>query len=154
MSDPVVRGRPEAAAVCLEVAPKPSAASLRAQGALRALLPLVLAAVFYATGHPVGAGIAGTLGALALLLALLSPTRGHLALVRALGWLGERVASVLGWLLLAPVFFFFVTPLALLTRRGAGDRLGMRFDRQSKTHWRTLPRLTGAERRRALSRPY
>lgn len=154
MSDPVVRGRPEAAAVCLEGAPKPSAAALRAQGALRALVPLGLAAVFYATGHPIGAGIAGTLGALAMLLALLSPTRGHAALLRALSWLGERVASVLGWLLLAPVFFLFVTPLALLTRRGAGDRLGMRFDREAKSHWQAMPRVAADERRRVLSRPY
>lgn len=154
MSDPVVRGRPEAAALCLEGTSEPSAASLRVRGALRALVPLGLAAVLYATGHPIGGGIAGTLGALAMLLALLSPTRGHAALMRVSGWLGERVAGVLAWLLLAPVFFLFVTPLALLTRRGANDRLGMRLDRAAKSHWQPVPRVTADERRRALSRPY
>jgi hypothetical protein len=151
MSDPVVRGRPEAAAVCLE---QPAPRSRRQEGVVRGLVPLALAGLFFATGHPLAAGAAATLGALTLALALASPERGYAALSAAVGWLGEQVGHLLAWVLLAPVFYLVVTPLGLLTRRGQGDRLGRRFERGAASYWSARPALDRATRRQQLERPY
>lgn len=151
MSDPVVRGRPEAAAVCLE---RPAPRSLRREGVVRGLVPLALAGLFFGAGHPVAASVAAGLGALTLGLALLSPDRGYAALSAAVGWAGERVGQLLAWGLLAPVFYLVVTPLGLLTRRGRGDRLARRFERGAASYWSARPALERAARRRQLERPY
>jgi hypothetical protein len=151
MSDPVVRGRPEAAAVCLE---RPAPRSLRREGVVRGLVPLTLAALFYVAAHPVAAGIAAGLGGLTLGLALASPDRGYAALSAAVGWLGEQVGRLLGWVLLAPVFYLVITPLGLATRRGRGDRLARRFERDAGSYWSARPALDRATRKRQLERPY
>jgi hypothetical protein len=156
VSDPVVRGRAEAAAVVLAAVPSlaPGAAALRRSGVVRALVPLAMAGLFVWTAHPIAAGIAAALGGLTLLLALVSPTRGYLALKRAVDGLGRGIGTLLGFLLLAPVFYLFVTPLGLLTRRGRGDRIGRAFDRTMPSYWRPLPDKPAEQRRAELARPY
>ena len=83
------------------------AAALRRSGSLRALVPLAAGALLFWLGRPIASSIAVGLGALTLVLALVSPTRGYLALSRAIARLGEGVGLVLSWLLLGPVFFLF-----------------------------------------------
>lgn len=156
MSDPVVKGRAEAAAVALAAAPSRTddAAALRRSGVLRSLLPLAMAALFAWSGHLVAASIAGGLGALTLALALVSPTRGYLMLKRAIDALGRGIGLLLGVVLLAPVFYLFVTPLGFFTRRGSGDRIGRTFDRSAASYWRPFADKTPEQRRTELTRPY
>lgn len=157
MSDPVVRGRPEAAAAMHSLS-LPSEAvqalSLRKSGSLRALVPLAAAAVLFWLERPIASSVALGLGALTLSLALVSPTRGYLALSRAIARLGEGVGLVLSWVLLGPVFFLFFVPFGLFGRRGRGDRIGRAFDRTATTYWITRPKRSPEAERAALERPY
>ena len=156
MSDPVVRGRPEAA-VMRSISPPSEAmqaAALRRSGSLRALVPLAAGALLFWLGRPIASSIAVGLGALTLVLALVSPTRGYLALSRAIARLGEGVGLVLSWVLLGPVFFLFFVPFGLLGRRGRGDRIGRTFDRTATTYWITRPERSPEAERAALERPY
>jgi hypothetical protein len=121
---------------------------------MRGLVPLAIAGLFFAAGHPVAASVAAGLGALTLGLALASPDRGYAALSAAVGWLAEQVGRLLAWVLLAPVFYLVVTPLGLLTRRGRGDRLGRSFERSAASYWSARPALDRATRRQQLERPY
>lgn len=130
------------------------AAALRRSGSLRALFPLAAAALLFWLGRPIASSIAAGLGALTLVLALVSPTRGYLALSRAIARLGEGVGLVLSWALLGPVFFLFFVPFGLFGRRGRGDRIGRTFDRTATTYWITRPERSPEQERAALERPY
>lgn len=159
MTDPVVRGRPEGAAAITP--PIDSAAGdaeraskLRRGGVLRGLVALTAAGVLFFFGRWAASAVAGTLGSLTLALAITSPTKGYAALTRGVERLGEMIGTVLTWVLLTPVFFLFFVPFGLLTRRGRGDRLGRRFDRDATTYWSTRAHKSDADRRRELERPY
>jgi hypothetical protein len=157
--DAVVRGRPEAAA---EITPPIDAAladalrvaKLQRGGVLRGLVALCAAGILVFFGRWIASSIAGTLGSLTLVLALASPSKGYVALTRAIERLGELVGTVLTWALLAPIFYLFFAPFGLLARRGRGDRMGRRFDPAAKSYWISRPPKTDVERRAELERPY
>lgn len=149
----MTRGRPEAAALFANPeGPAARAArratELRRSGVVRALIAGAIAALLYFLGRPVLAGVAGTLGTMTLLLALASPTVGYAALSRIVDRAGELVGSALAWLLLAPVFFLFLTPFRWLFRRGAKDTLARGFDRAAPSYW------SAHGRERDLEKPY
>lgn len=136
----VTPGRPEAAAPFLGGTDSATTAlgrvaALRREGLLRALVAAIVAAALFYLGRPIVGGVAGTLAALTLALALASPARGYAALSRAVGRLGELVGRALALVLLAPVFFLFLTPFRLLFRRGPSDTLARGFDRARGSYW-------------------
>lgn len=124
------------------------ARQLRREGLGRALVAGIVGLGFGYFGRPAVAAIAGTVGTLTLALALFSPTRGYAALSRAIDRLGEIVGRALAFLLLAPVFFLFLTPFRWLFRRGDRDALARGFDRQRASYW------SAHERERDLEKPY
>lgn len=156
MSDPVVRGKEAAAAEALAapVRVAPTASSLRRSGVLRALVAYAFASLLLYFEHPIASAVAGSIGTLTLLLALISPTDGYLRLQRAVEKLGELVGGILTWLLLAPVFYLFLAPFGLLARRGKGDRVGRRFDRGAVSYWSVRPERDPESTKAALERPY
>lgn len=155
MSDPVTRGRPEAAAAIWQWRDRESAAhariaKLRRSGMLRALVAAIAAAVLYAFERPVIASIAIGLGSLTLVLALVSPGGAYAALERGVDRVGALIGAILTWVLLTPVFFLFFVPFGMLMRRGARDRLRRRFERDRATYWKArAPEDAGS-----LERPY
>jgi hypothetical protein len=152
----VVRGRADAAAVVLAAPARvaPSASSLRRSGVLRALLAYAFAALLFFVEHPIGSAVAGSIGTLTLLLALISPAGGYLRLQRAVEQLGELVGGLLTWLLLGPVFYLVLAPFGLLARRGKGDRVGRRFDRSVASYWIVRPERDAESTKAALEKPY
>lgn len=159
MTDAVVRGRPEAAAAITPPLDRAAGdaehrSKLQRGGMLRGLVALCAAGVLFYFGRWVASSVAVTLGSLTLALAIVSPTKGYVALSRAVERLGEAIGTVLTWALLTPVFFLFFVPFGLLARRGRGDRIGRRFDRAAKTYWTTRPAKTEEARRAELERPY
>ena len=140
MSDPVVRGRPEAAAPFAVPADpvalaREHARTLRKSGVLRATIAFVVASIFFVFGRALPGALVSVLGGVTLVLALASPGRGYAALARGVDHVGELVGSALAWLLLAPVFFLFFAPFRLLFRRGGRDPLARGLDRSAKTYW-------------------
>lgn len=159
MTDRVVRGKPEAALVISPPVDRASieaarVASLRRGGLVRALIGFTFAGVLFFFDRPIAASVALSISVLTAVLAITSPTKGYLALTRAVDRLGALIGTALTWLLLAPVFFLFFVPFGLLARRGKRDRIGRRFDRSAATYWITRPTKTDAERRIELERPY
>ena len=159
VSDAVARGRPEAAAAITPPIDRRAndamrTGALRRSGVLRALVAFACAATLAHFDRWIASGIAATLGSLTLALALASPTKGYVALTRAVEHVGEWIGAVLAWVLLTPVFLFFFVPYGLGARRGRGDRIGRAFDRSAKTYWITRPAKTDAEQRAELERPY
>jgi|GEM_PF-2007848 len=156
MSDPVVRGKEAAAAEVLAAPARvaPAASRLRQSGVLRALVAYGFAGLLFTFEHPIASAVAGSLGTLTLVLALVSPTGGYLRLQRAVEKLGELVGGLLTWLLLAPVFYLFLAPFGRLARRGKGDRLGRRFDRAAGSYWSVRPERDAESTKAALERPY
>jgi hypothetical protein len=116
---------------------------------VRAIVAALAGALFFYFERPVVAYVAWSVGALTLLLAIVSPLGAYAALERAVAKVGLLVGTALSWLLLAPVFFLFVLPFGLLTRRGAKDPLKRAFERDAPSYWKKR------EHDRAnLDRPY
>lgn len=155
MSDPVQRGRPEAAAAIWSWRDRESiergrVAKLRRSGVIRAAVAAVAAALLFAFGRSLVGSIAIGLGSLTLVLALVSPTGAYAALERGVDRISALIGTILTWVLLAPVFFLFFVPFGMLMRRGARDRLRRRFERERASYWtKRAPEKAGS-----LERPY
>ena len=91
-------------------------------------------------------GVAGTLGTLTLVLAVVSPTRGYRALSRSVDALAALVGRSLAWILLAPVFFLVFVPFRAVFRRGAADTLARGFDRTRASYWSAHDRVVDLEK--------
>lgn len=156
MSDPVQRGRPEAAAAIWswrerDAIERARIAKLRRSGVLRALVAMIAAsALWLYFERPMLAAIALGIALLTLTLALASPGGAYVALSRGVDRVGALVGAVLTWVLLTPVFFLFFVPFGLLLRRGARDRLRRRFERERASYWTKR----AADRPGSLERPY
>lgn len=151
--DEVVRGRPEAAApfavpVDPAVRAAEKAAALRRGGIVRGLVALTVAGLLFFFGRVIVGSVAATLGTLTLVLAIVSPGKGYAALERLVDRAGHGVGTVLAWVLLAPVFFFFLWPFRVLFRRGPQDTLARGFDRARPSYW------AAHERPADLEKPY
>ena len=139
-SDPVVRGRPEAAApfaVPADPAVRKAerATALRRQGVIRAAIAGLVATVLFALGRVIVGSIAASLGTVTLVLALASPAGGYAAVSKLVDRFASLIGTLLAWILLAPVFFLFFVPVRALFRRGAGDTLARGFDRTRPSYW-------------------
>ena len=126
--------------------PAPNAQRLR--GALQGGLTLGFAALLRFFGFDHVAVVAGTVGSIVLLSALVSPTGLYAAIQRAAGWLAERVGAGLNFLLLGGIFALFFVPFGLLFRRGDRDALKRRLDPEAESYWveRTAPTDSGSRR--------
>jgi hypothetical protein len=115
--------------------PRPGTASRRKRAAVQALVGAAVGGLVYLRS-PTMAMVVWALAAAGLLLALLSPDRGHAALERALAWFGRAVGRGLAVVLLVPLFVLFFLPFGLLARRGRRDRLERFFDPEAATYWK------------------
>lgn len=148
MSESVVRGRPEAAALFLGPPKALDASALRRSGIVRAGVAWAFAALLFFLGRSTVGSIAATLGTITFLLAIASPTRGYAALSKIVDRVAELVGRLLAWVLLAPVFFLFFVPFRFLFRRGLNDALARGFDPARPSYW------SPHDRPRDLEKPY
>lgn len=109
------------------------AGALRRRHGLRAAVGLLLAAGLAAWGHAPLAALAAALAVSLAALAAWAPTPWLRTLDVRVARLAEGVGVGLSWLVLAPIFWLFVTPLGVLTRRGSRDPLGR--GRGRETYW-------------------
>ncbi len=145
-------GREDASASIWRDPPQPSAKRVRIRATIQWLVGLGIGALLYFVFHrPVLAIVACCIASFVFLLGVFSPLGAHAAVDRVFVGLGRVVGSVLTWLLLAPVFYLFLTPFGLLRRRGARDTLQRSFDASRKSYW--TPR-EGEDRGPTLDRPY
>jgi hypothetical protein len=153
VSDEVRRGSAEASAVVWrwreqDENEKARAAKLVRGATLRAVVAAVAGGVFYFVGRHLLAHVAWAVGGITLLLALASP-RAYAAVDRAVSAVSHGVGRALTWILLAPVFYLFITPYGLLFRRGARDPMKRRFERSLPSYWKKRE-----EDRANLDRPF
>ncbi|MDQ3035266.1 MAG: hypothetical protein M3Y87_22860 [Myxococcota bacterium] len=155
MSDPVRRGRPEAAAAIWswrdrDALERARLKALRRGGVLRAVVAVIAASVLAFFERPIMASIAIGIGLLTLVLALVSPGGAYASLSRGVDRVGALIGAILTYVLLTPVFFLFFLPFGMLMRRGARDRLRRRFERERASYWTKR----AADAPGSLERPY
>jgi hypothetical protein len=136
-------GRPEAEAVIWDWTPAADARDdptaeagrKRRQGVVQALVTAGAGAILVFLGLRLPAflafGVAAVLGA----SALVAPLSLYAAIEHALLALGRRTGTLLGWVLLVPVFYLFFAPFGRLLRRGRRDRLQRRFEPDAPSYW-------------------
>ena len=149
-------GRAEAAAVAWTPREVDGSAARATAARKKALMHAAGAAsagglLFVVFAQRAVAYVAWGLGGFTLLLALISPLGAYAALQRGLEALGRLVGRLMAWLLLAPVFYLFVTPFGLLRRRGARDTLKRRLEPGAASYWRERPE---DERVTTLEKPF
>jgi hypothetical protein len=107
----------------------------RLRGAVQALVATSAGAIllFFSLRLPayVAFALAGVLG----LSAIVASRSLHAAIEHGLGALGRGTGTLLGWVLLVPVFYLFFAPFGRLLRRGRRDRLQRRFDPDAASYW-------------------
>lgn len=149
-------GREDAAAViwpAIQNEPPPDrAGQVRRSAVLRWAFGLGVAALaYFVFERPVLATIIASISSLVFVLALTSPLRGHAMLDGLFAGLAKHVGTVLSYVLLAPVFYLFITPFGLLARRGERDTLKRELDPACDTYWQ--PR-DAEDADAALKHPY
>lgn len=141
----------DVAAVVWREATPPDPGPVRRGALLRWIVAAGIGALFFfAFGWRALAYVAWGVSSVILILALVSPFGAHAAIDRVFVGLGRVVGTVLTWVLLAPVFYLFVTPFGLLRRRGARDPLMRRREPERESYWE--PHRDGDDPR--LDRPY
>lgn len=153
-SDPARRGRPEAAETIWRWRERAGhererIARLQRHGIVRGAIAVGLGGALLWLDHAMMAGLALTLGVVTLGLAIASPGVGYARMERAVDRLASIVGTVVGFVLLAPVFFLFFVPFRLLARRGRRDRLMRELERERASYW--VRRASDEPR---LDRPY
>jgi hypothetical protein len=107
----------------------------RLRGAVQALVAASAGAIllFFSLRWPafLAFALAGVLG----LSAIVASRSLHVAIERGLQALGRGTGTLLGWVLLVPVFYLFFAPFGRLLRRGRRDRLQRRFDPDAESYW-------------------
>ena len=135
-------GKPEAARTAWT--PYASAISKRTrplwvEACKRAAIAAVIAGVFVLLGRERMAVVVASIALLLVLLAAVAP-RAYRAIDRFFLRAGAIVGRVLAYVLLAPVFFFVITPLRLVMRTGSRARWKSSGDPRGSTHWKTRDR--------------
>jgi len=153
-SDPVRRGRPEAAETIWRWRERAGregerTAQLRRHGIVRGAIAVGAGGILLWLERPMMAGLALALGLVTLGLAIASPGVGYARMERVVDRIAAGVGAVVALLLLAPVFFLFFVPFRLMARRGRRDRLMRELERERASYW---IRRTSDEPR--LDRPY
>jgi hypothetical protein len=135
-------GRPEAAAAIWnprgEASERPTeiaSGSARLRGALQALgAGLIAALLFLFLSRLIGC-IVGTIAAIILFSALLSPTGLFATIERGFQALGRVTGRALTFVLMSAVFYLVFLPFGLLFRRGRRDAMKRFYDREASTYW-------------------
>ncbi len=146
----LLAGRPEAAAAIWRwrepaAAAGPSAAALRREGLLRAVVGGLVAGGLSFFHHPRLALVAAVLSGLVALAALASPRGAYAALGKGLAAFGKLVGRFLAVLLLTPVFLLFFTLVGRIMRRGRRDKLERWFDDSTPSYWHQRPQVARTE---------
>lgn len=143
-SDPARRGRPEAAETIWRWRERVGrererVERLRRHGIVRGTIAMCIGGALIFFDHPMMAGLALALGLVTVGLAIGSPAVGYARMERAIDRLASIVGTVVGFLVLAPVFFLFFVPFRLLARRGRRDRLMRELERERASYWVRRP---------------
>ncbi len=123
----------------------------RIGGALRGVIGGLVGGAMFLLGHVGIAYVAWSLSGGLALLALLSPLGAHAVVLRAMNAAGRMVGTLVGWILLTPVYFFFFVPFRVLFRRGTRDRMNRRIDPDATSYWRER---ADAAQVPSMKRPY
>ena len=115
------------------------AVALRRSGLIRAAVGGAAGALLWRLGHAHVATVAWSIASLLGILAVASPDKAYAALDRFVARVASQVGVVIGCLVLVPVFYCVLTPLGLLTRRGAADAMQRRYDPAASSYWRKRP---------------
>ena len=149
-------GREEAAALIWPAIqnqpPEDRAGKVRRSAGVRWVFGLGVAALaYFVFERPILAAVIASISSLVFVLAIVSPLGGHAVVDGLFARLAKLVGAVLSYVLLAPVFYLFITPFGLLARRGRRDTLKRQFDAQSDSYWQ--PR-DAEDAEAALEHPY
>lgn len=117
----------------------PAGLSPRMRGLLQGSLTVLVAAMMWRFELRHMAMVAGGMGTLVIVLALVSPSSALAALHRAVQWVGNSIGRALGGLLLVLVFYFFFVPFGALFRRARHDTLKRYYEPDAPTYWDTRP---------------
>lgn len=135
-----------------EAAAAAKSKALRRHGAVRGAIALAVGTAFAASGHTVMAAVVGTIAAVTVLSALLSPAGLYTRLNAAVAWFARGVGTALTYILLVPVYALFITPFGLAMRRGSRDPLHRTWSSQTASFWTLRPATDDAPERR--KRPF
>lgn len=113
----------------------PSAKQLRLRGVLQSGVTFVAAVALAWFGLRHMAIVAGVIGSVVLLAALVSPTGLFAALLRGMDALAAKFGALLNRVLLGAIFFGFFVPFGRLFRRGRRDALSRFYEPEATTYW-------------------
>lgn len=116
----------------------------RRQGAIRALVGLVAAAVIYRYWSPVAAAVVASIATIVLLLALVSPLGAYRRLDGWIAKLAYAIGLAVTWLLMPLLYYLVFFPVGLLLRARGRLRLTRRLEPRAHSYW-TIRGEDGAE---------
>jgi hypothetical protein len=111
------------------------AARLRRQGIVRGVIALSVATGAHFLHWPWISWIAGAMGSLTLLSALISPVGIYARIEHVLERFASLVGDVMTWVVMVPVFYLVFFPFGLIARRGRNDLLKRFYERSASTYW-------------------
>ena len=114
------------------------AAAARFQGAVRAAVGLVAAALIYLFWHPAAAGVVAGLATLLLLVAVVSPLGAYRRLDRWIARFAHGVGIAVTWLLMPLLYYLLFLPVGLLLRLRSRLRLTRSPEPTRPSYW--IPR--------------
>jgi hypothetical protein len=119
----------------------------RRQGAIRAGIGLVAAAVIYVLWNPVAAVVVAGIAGLSLILALASPLGAYARIDRWMAGFAHVVGTAVTWLLMPVMFYLVFLPVGLVLRSVGRLRLIRSLDPEAASYWivRTEDRRDGDE---------
>lgn len=129
-----------------------SGASNRLKGVLQGCVTAGAAALMWLLDFRHLATVAGTMAAIIVFLALVSPKVGFTALQRLVQGLGALIGRVLGWVVLFALFYLFFVPFGALFRRARRDTMKRYYEADAPTYWDELP--AGASERSSRTRQF
>ncbi len=107
--------------------------------------PCLVAVIVYYLGHHVAAGVLLAVGITVGIGTLVSVGFAR-AFERMAAFLSLSLGTGLRWVLLAPFYLLFMTPMALFNRLWAHDPLQLGLDKTKETYWSTPPKSSGYDR--------
>ena len=108
---------------------------VRKRAVVQALIALAIAGALLWFDHVFLAGLTVAVSSVGLVAALISPLGAYATVERGLQMFARGVATVVGWLVLVPLFYLFFLPFALLFRRGASDPMRRFYQRSATSYW-------------------
>lgn len=112
-----------------------AARSARRQGAIRAGIGLVAAALIYLLWNPVAAAVVAGIAGLLLVLALASPLGAYAWIDRWVARFAHGVGLAVTWLLMPVLYYLVFLPVGLVLRSRGRLRLVRSLDPEAASYW-------------------